>query len=225
MGPTLPIVRGALLAALLAGAACGNAAQEALSPKALEVLERTKTTNATYALYLRNTLTGEAPRPGEEWSAEFHSGTLHRVETPRDRVVADCAAGTGHALSLVSGEMVEGYAVARAACGISTNATIIEAQWKGKVQTPFGEADRVRIVDEDNVREYDVSGEGILLRSTYAANVPGEPLILLVQPVAVLSKLPDADMFDRESLARSYVAETYRAAAVPAARPDAHGAR
>ena len=204
--------RSAALTAMLAASlvsAPAAAAQDGQS-RVLEVLERTKTTRVTYALYMWNRVMPADQAPREEWSAEFHSGDLHRVETPLARAVADCAAGTGTAFFVDSGEYVEGPQVARSACGINTNIVFQSAEWVGEVRTRFGVADRVRIVDEQNVRHYDVSRDGILLGSTYAENAPGERLQLSTVATAVLRTLPEPDMFDRDSLARSFVAEVYR---------------
>jgi hypothetical protein len=58
---------------------------------ALKVLEKTKSTRATYSVFFWNRV-DPGNRPAfEEWSAEFHMGALHRVETPRDRLIADCS--------------------------------------------------------------------------------------------------------------------------------------
>jgi hypothetical protein len=181
-------------------------------PMVLDVLERTKTTDATYSLYMWNRITLPGQDPVQEWSAEFHSGHLHRVETPRDRVVADCLSRTGFALSVLTGKISEGPSVANAACGINTNKRFLAAEWKGVVQTPFGKADRVRVVDQDNIREYDVSEEGILFRTTYTENEVGERLLLVVQAVNVVGILPNPDMFDAKSLSKSFVPEQYKIA-------------
>ena len=71
----------------------------------LVAFERTKRTRATYALYSWNWIKGDGFEGGPQWSAEFHRGTLHRVETPRFRVVADCAAGTGAMIDVDSGRI------------------------------------------------------------------------------------------------------------------------
>jgi hypothetical protein len=200
------------LAALL-GAACTPAATQevALTGKVKEVVDRSKTTRTTYAMYSWNELTLNS-QPVQEWAAEFHSGDKHRVETPRDRLIADCKAQTGVALSLTTGKTVEGPMVAKAACGINTNKAFIAAEWQGVVQTPFGAADRVRLSDKSDIRTYDISPTGVILRSTYAQNTPEQPLNLSSEAVAVLPELPAPDMFDRASLARSYVPDRFRTA-------------
>lgn len=203
-----------ILALSMALAGCAAAATDApgeSSAKAMEVLERTRTTDATYALYVWNRIAIPGQEPVEEWSAEFHSGDLHRVETPRDRVVADCGAGTGTALSLATGEVTEGPQIAGAACGINANAAITGAQWVGPVQTPLGSAERVRILDREHVRDYDVAANGALLRTAYSENRPGGRLLLTATAVGLEPALPEAAMFDRKSLERSFVPDRYKA--------------
>ena len=180
--------------------------------RVLEVLERTKVTRSTYALYVWTRITEPGQEPREEWGAEFHFGDLHRVETPDNRVVANCSAGTGTARSLDSGETFDGPGLARVACGINTNRVFQSAEYRGVVQTRFGPADRVRLIDDELVREYDVSRDGVLLRTVFALNQPGEPAILVSDAVEVARELPNQDMFDRESLAQSYVPESFQRA-------------
>jgi hypothetical protein len=200
----------ALLGISACSAADGADQSQGASARALDVLERTRKVDGTYALYIWNRITPRDKEPTEEWSAEFHSGDLHRVETPRDRLIANCRAGTGVALSLVTGEVVEGPQVAGAACGINRNRPMISAEWLGRVSTPMGEADRVRVVDRDNVRQYDVSREGVLLGATYAENRPGRYLVLTAEAMKLDSALPHADMFDRKSLQESFVPHQFR---------------
>lgn len=205
--------KAALLALLAASPVAADAAQAPAvgdQSRVLEVLERTKLTRATYSLFQWTIVNAPGEEPRAEWAAEFHSGDLHRVETPATRVVANCRAGTGIALSVDSGEVVEGPSVANVACGINTNRVFHAAEYRGSVQTAFGPADRVRLTDDELIREYDVSPDGVLLRAAFLANDPGEPQILLSETVDLRREVPDPDMFDRESLDRSYVPEAYR---------------
>ena len=205
----------AAVAAPVAGCAAQNPADRERQERAVEVLTRTKETRTPYSLFLwtRVTPPGEAPR--EEWSAEFHSGHLHRVETPNVRLVADCRAGTGTAIQLDTGETTEGPEVARVGCGINTNRSFDRAEHDGVIQTAFGPADRVRLIDEEMIREYDVSKDGVLVRTKFRANSEGQPQILLAETAALLREEPDPAMFDLESLERSFVPETYRRAPAP----------
>ena len=89
-----------------------------MTAKVGEIIARSKLTREMYAVYFWNRIERPGQQPEEEWSAEFNSGDLHRVETPRDRIVADCAASTGTYLSLSTGKVITGPQVAGVACGI-----------------------------------------------------------------------------------------------------------
>ncbi len=205
-----PQVAAVLVTALLSTACTPPATPEvALTGKAKEVVDRSKTTRTTYAMYSWNEVTFKG-QPVQEWGAEFHSGDKHRVETPRDRVIADCKAQTGVALSLETGKTVEGPSVARAACGINTNKAFTAVEWQGLVRTPFGPADRVHLSDKTDIRTYDISPTGVILRSTYVQNSPEQRMGLSSEAVAVDSELPAPDMFDKASLARSYVPDRFK---------------
>ena len=174
------------------------------------ILARTKTTRTTYSLYGWNRVTLTAGTAEEGWAAEFHSGNLHRVETARDRVVANCKTGKGFGYSVETKKPYEGAWIARTACGIDTNTPFEAVEWQGIVQTAFGPVDRIRIVAGKLVRRYDVSPEGILLGAVFSDNEPGEPRRLLNWAVAVEKTLPGKDIFSRASLRRSVVPERYK---------------
>lgn len=205
--------------------ACALACQAALQPpadhddtqKALAVLERTKTTKATYALYSWNKITPVDQPPSEEWSAEFNDGPSHRVETPRDRLIANCVEMSGSYYSLTSGKTVSGPAVAGAACGINTDKPMISIRYIGHVADPDGDAERVEVVDADNIRTYDVTSDGILVRTIYALNTPAKPIVLDVESAAVLRSLPQEGIFEPASLSSSVVPDQYKKA--PVAQP------
>ncbi len=180
------------------------------SVTALQVLQKTKTPTTEYALYIWNRVTLPKQPPVEEWSAEFHSGDLHRVETPRDRVVANCRLLTGASLNLVTGAVSEGAQVANAACGINTNGSNVTFEWLGPVHSMFGRAERIRLTDPSYIRVYDVSDAGVLLRTTYSENREGGSFLLTASAVGVEKVLPSMDMFDRSSLVKSYVPDRYK---------------
>ena len=117
---------------------------------------------------------------------------------------------TGTHLSLVTRERTSGPAVAKAACGINANKEVREVARLGEVQTMAGKADRVRVVDAQNVRTYDVTSDGILVGSTYADATPDEPLRLVLKAAGVLRSVPSDDIFTEESLERSAVPPEYR---------------
>jgi hypothetical protein len=188
-----------------------SADQEAIATVGA-IIARTKLTRETYAAYYWNSIQHPGQQIVEEWSAEFNSGSLHRVETPRDRVVADCAAQTGTYLSLISGEVVTGPQVARVACGINTNHQFLAVETLGRVETDFGVADRVRVSDAENVRTYDISEAGIILRTSFETNDARHLAVLNMKAINVTHSLPSPDMFDTASLQTSFVSDRFRTA-------------
>lgn len=205
-------VEVALTIGLFGVSACSGRTEDRLPAPVRAVVELTKTTRADYVVYNWNRIE-QTGGPVEEWSAEFHSGTLHRVETPRDRWIADCATGSGTGLSLATGEKVVGSKVALAACGVNTNKSFVASEWRGVVNTAFGPAQRIRLIDAHNVRTYDVMQDGAIVRTTYEL-VNGSPWSL-TYAVAVEHEKPDPAMFDAASLARSYVPDRFKMAPAP----------
>src|SRR5689334_4133599 len=202
---------GSIIAAAFVGMLleAGPCAADGVSDGVEKVINRSATTHATYSLYIWNRIATKS-RLVEEWSAEFHSGSMHRVETPRDRVVADCKAGTGSHLTLATGLISSGPEWARAACGINTNKPLLAARWQGVFQTPFGKVDRIQLTDSDNIRTYDVREDGVLIGTTYARNSPDAPILLTANASDIQSIIPDEAIFDQASLARSYVLEKFK---------------
>ncbi|WP_068091335.1 hypothetical protein [Novosphingobium rosa] len=176
------------------------------------IVSRTHTTQATYAVYYWNRLTPQRGEASEEWSAEFNRGNWHRVETPRDRMIADCKAMRGIDLSLETGQIVSGPAVAKAACGINANRPVRQSEYLGRIDGHLGAFDRVRLTDASDIRTYDVSGDGVILGVTYAnVDQPGS-VTLTMTSTGLDHALPDSDMFSPESLGRSVVPDRFKAA-------------
>lgn len=194
----LGIVAATLSACTSATAGDDNAA-------ALAVLERTKTTRATYTIYIWNRVTNPNNPAFEEASAEFHKGDLHRIETPRDRVVADCRAQTGAHLSVETGEITEGPTIAASACGINTNLPILSIELLSDIETKFGAAQRVRVTDKQNVREYSILENGALARTTYTENRAAGQVLIVAEAVLLENSVPEDLMFDKASLGRRYL--------------------
>lgn len=192
---------------------CAAASPETSSKdgdRALSVLTRTKTTRATYSLYSWNRITPPDRPSTEEWSAEFNDGPLHRVETPRDRLVANCVEKSGTAYHVATTQTFSGSGVAGAACGIDTNTPIISIRYIGHVVDRAGEADRVEVTDAQRIRTYDVTSDGILIRTIYALNTPNKPVVLEVETAALVRTLPPRNIFDVASLTESVVPDAYR---------------
>ena len=195
----------------LAGTGCA-AADRGERAKVEAIIARSKLTRATYAVYFWNKMQHPGQPLVEEWSAEFNSDSLHRVETPRDRVIADCAVRKGMHLSLPAGNIVSGPQVAAEACGINTNRQFLAEESLGRIKTHFGEADRVRVTDSENIRTYDISDDGIILRTVYETNDARHLKVLDVEAIEVSHSLPGSDMFDQASLKASFVPEVFKVA-------------
>jgi hypothetical protein len=196
-----------LIAALVAVACAGcSEAAPKLDSRAQAMVERSQKTSATYSLMAWN----DVPEGGEiqdGWSAEFHRGRLHRVETPRDRIIADCDTMTGTWYSLKTGERITGSQVAKAACGINTNYPFRSTEWLGRTKTPYGEADRVRLTDDHSIRVYEVLDNGALATSLFEYP-DGKPMVDN-RATEVLSSAPD-DIFTEASLDRGVAAEIFQ---------------
>ena len=192
-----------------AAAAAAETAEPAPDPRARAVFERTKQTRATYALYSWNWVKGSGFETGPHWSAEFHRGPLHRVETPHVRLVADCSAGTGTMLRVDSNETESGAGVARAACGINSNFPLRSLEWLGRKSSRFGPVETVRILDRSDERIYAVDESGVLVASEIFPRDPKATYCVQQEPLAIERRLPGTDMFSPRSLSRSFAAERF----------------
>ena len=171
------------------------------------IIARTRETSATYSLFSWNIITLPNLPVQEEWAAEFHKGNLHRVETPRDRIVADCLVMTGTYLRLGTGKTTEGPAVARAACGIQANSQVLESRITGSSTGRFGVTHSVLVRDPTNVRTYEVAANGALV----AATIDDLESNRLLKSFAIeLSPTAPEDIFTVESLSRSAVPVEFR---------------
>src|SRR6185295_8788282 len=193
---------------LLVVAVSGAAISAAFDQRADQAITRSRTTTATYALYIWYRVTKPDQNPTEEWSAEFHKGTLHRVETAHVRVVADCAAVMGTYLDVDSGETTTNAQAARVACGVSAAKPIRSTEWLGRSKSRFGPVDHIRVTDDESIRAYDVADNGALVGGSIAD--PDGTVRLKLLQVEMLATLPGEDIFSKESLQRSVVPEQYK---------------
>jgi hypothetical protein len=157
-----------------------------------------------------NRITPPDIAPTEDWSAEFHSKNMHRVETPQHRIIADCKSMTGTWLDVAKGEFTSNETVAKAACGINANPKVLSARRTGTVITPFGKAEGIEISDPFQIRTYIISASGALLGATISGNDKARMLWLENRATHYEARLPNADIFSRSSLARSAAAEKHR---------------
>ncbi|PLK24435.1 hypothetical protein [Novosphingobium sp. TH158] len=201
----LRLALGAALLALGAVPAAAAAPDGSDEARAREVIGRSKTTRATYAAYFWNVIRLKGADPMEEWSAEFNSGYRHRVETPHDRLVANCATKSGAHFSLIERTTRTGERVASTACGIAYDESIRKVAWLGKHPSAFGEVDRVRLWGAGLVRSYDVNQQGVIVASVIAPEDKPDKPVLEMRIVALEKTLPKGRLFDRATLQRSFV--------------------
>ena len=184
-----------------------TAAKDKVEAGAAEVIDLTRQTSATYSVYTWNTIPRFGDDPIEEWAAEFHDGRYHRVETPRDRVVADCAAMTGTHRNLATGEVMRSPEIAKSACGVAANATIVSAREEAAGTGRFGAVWRIVVRDPRNERTYEVAANGAIVAATIKLH--DGTLLLESRAFALLGDVPPS-IFSEASLRRSAVAAQYR---------------
>jgi hypothetical protein len=205
------VAAGLLLAGFAAGSACAQ--ESGQDPRARSVYENSRDTRATYANYGWNWVRSTDPASSQSgWSAEFHKGGLHRVETPDMRVVADCETGIGTGFFVHESRTETGPQFALAACGINANPDIVELQWIDRVESRFGPLDRIRLVDDSFDRTYAVNEAGVLVATEMFSNQPDSGECVQNEAIAIEDELPEEDIFSPQSLKRSVVPEKYRTA-------------
>lgn len=180
-----------------------------VDPRVTAITARTRESRATYALYNWTRITRPGRDPIEEWAAEFNRGAMHRVETPRDRIVADCAAMTATYYNVLTGEESTGSDIAKTACGIDSTLPNVRSTWLGRSETQFGPADRILIERSDGIRTYAVADNGAIIAESITN--PAGVRILTNAAVAVLPTLPADDIFSTDSLQSSVVPDEFKA--------------
>lgn len=191
--------------ALAVGPACHAAS--AIPPDVASLIELTRTTQASYSLYVWNNVRLPNGTSKGEWAAEFNAGPLHRVEVPAVRIVANCVDLTGTMLNVTTGEIRRGPEIARAACGIQSNAKIISARRVGDVKVGNVAAIKIEVRDPVNVRTYSIAGNGALVAATVVG--PDGALLLDGRLIALRNDVPPG-IFTESSLSKSAVAAKFR---------------
>lgn len=201
-----------LLLCVLSGPALAKKrpAKVPAEPKAQAVFERTKSIQATYALYDWNWRRGDDGQVSLHWSAEFHRGSLHRMETPDLRAVADCSARKGTLVEIRSGRTESHAWIANAICGIRSDKIMYSLEYVGRTTGRFGPVDTIRVTDLLNERYYAVDEAGIIVATEYFSTDAALKGCVQTEPLAVRKELPAADIFSVESLAQSFVPEKYQ---------------
>jgi hypothetical protein len=178
------------------------------------VLALTRTTKATYSVCTWNVVTPTQEVHIEEWAAEFHKGVLHRVETPRDRIVANCATGKALYLSLITGEVSTSPSLAGVACGINANRVFTAKHMIAReTRGAYGPVTRIELDDALNRRTYDVLDDGAIVAATTRDNDDTGVERVTSKTLSYSRSVPAEDLFSPESLKRSAVPETCRTGA------------
>jgi hypothetical protein len=180
--------------------------------EARALIALTRETRATYTVVGSTLIYLPDGTQVREWAAEFHDGIHHRVETPRDRAIADCDAMTGVHLNVTTVEVTEEPGVALAACGVQAHSKILSARLGGTRQTRFGPAMHLVIVDETDIRTYDVAPDGALLNATITGRDGTRKLVM--RAVHYAADVP-AGIFTASSLGRSAVPANLRGSGTP----------
>ena len=203
----------AISAASLFVATIGNAAPPALDPKAEAVIERSRTTTATYTIFWRVIYSQGSGTPDYAWGATFRKGSLVRAEDLGSRAVADCTAGTAtqFAVSIGQHDYQIGKKIAQRYCGIDADRKVRSTRWLGQKPSKFGLVDEVEIVDEDGTFTYQVAPAGELVGVTTSWR--GSKDTVVVEPMSIEYAVPGGDLFSRMSLANSKVPKTIQSRA------------
>ena len=107
-----------IVALLIISTACSGCLEaQIVDQRAQTAVDRSRTPTANYSVFTWNEAITLDRGQVSEWSAEFHRGKLHRVETPLNRLIADCGKQTGTWLDVTTGKRVTSERVAKAACG------------------------------------------------------------------------------------------------------------
>lgn len=191
------------------GSACAEAPETKQDPRAVAVFERTKHPSADYAVYQWNWARRSDGEPWGGWSVEFHRGSLHRVELPLVRAVANCTTGAGSIFHVAEGRMEQSETIGNGLCGINSNSDIKRLEWVGRRDSRFGPADLIRVIGEEYQRSYAVSPAGILLGTEYFRQNPASGDCVQNEAIAV-EEVPAGDIFSAELLRRSIVDEKFR---------------
>ena len=174
------------------------------------VIERTKTTTATYASYAWGVSRSETGEPDDGWSAEIHSGDWHRMEASHTRVIANCRTHVGWVYDVASGTISDSSNAWLGACGIYSPPDIRAVELIDSIASTWGKLDLLKVSDPRFTRFYAVSVEGAIVRSNWIA-ADGAPLpCIQIEPIAILSSLPTGEIFTRSSLTSSVVADKYK---------------
>jgi hypothetical protein len=168
-----------------------------------QLIERTQTTQAPYALVSRNEIRRDDATI-YEFGAEFNQGDLHRVETPRDRIVTNCRTGWNAHLNVATGAITHDDSVSGMACGVYTGDGIVNAEITGTRSSRFGLLQELKINTVGGLtRMYGIAANGAIV-SEEIVDPAGRPRLLMTA-MSLSNRLPSTDLFSEASLAKSAV--------------------
>ena len=189
------------LAALLLPAAVF--AQDGMSPEVRVVFERSRAPAADFSMIH----TGRAIVHGAnsiDVSAEFHRGSMHRVETAQQRVIANCRTGERIVYDVRADRIERSVRRDGGACGIGNPEAVLSSRLLPPVTGPWGRADMIELTGPDFVRRYAVTDDGILVAGDYIPRRPDVGLTIETVSAEVTRATPDAAMFEEGSLRRAF---------------------
>ena len=175
------------------------------------VLDRTKTTTATFASYDWMTGRDEKGLGSGMWVAEFHSGDWYRGESAVVRVIVNCRTHEGYSFNVASGELRRDDTLYAGDCGIATGGSIESVERLPTIaKSAFGTLDVIKVTDASRVRYYQVDKRGVIIRSNWTARDGSAYPCVQAEPIARLTTLPAGEIFTKASLATSVVAAQFR---------------
>ena len=170
-----------------------------------QLIERTQTTQAPYALVSSNEIRRDDATI-HEFAAEFNQGDLHRVETPRDRIVANCRTGWNAHLNVATGAITHDDSASGMACGVYTGDGVVSAEITGTKNSQFGLLQQLKIKTVGGLtRMYDIAANGAIV-SEEIVDPAGRPRLVMTA-ISLSNRLPSTDLFSEASLAKSAVAD------------------
>lgn len=173
-----------------------------------QLIERTQTTRAPYALVSTNEIRRDDATI-HEFSAEFNRGDLHRVETPRDRIVTNCRTGWNAHLNVASGKITHDDSVSGMACGVYTSDGVVSAEITGTRSSQFGRLQQLKIKTVSGLtRIYGIAANGAIVAEEIV-DPAGEPRLIMTA-ISLSNRVPSTDLFSEASLAESAVPDEMR---------------
>lgn len=170
-----------------------------------QLIERTQTTQEPYALVSSNEIRRDDTTL-HEFAAEFNQGDLHRVETPRDRIVTNCRTGWNAHLNVATGAITHDDSVSGMACGVYTGDGVVNAEITGTTRSQFGLLQQLKIKTISGLtRIYGIAANGAIV-SEEIVDPAGKPRLVMTA-ISLSDHLPTTDIFSEASLAKSVVTD------------------